>query len=66
VSSARRHRRHTAEAVLTDDAERLRALREAAIAGMAALDRGQYVEHADAPSLRAHLDALLDRALGDG
>lgn len=46
-----------------EDAARLQALREAAAAGLAALDRREYTELDGPDELEAHLDVLTDRAL---
>ncbi len=41
-----------------EEAAKLSALRAAAQIGVAALDRGEFKEFADAPALAAHLDKL--------
>ena len=46
-----------------EDAARLQALREAAAVGVAALDRGEFVEFAEPDDLIAHLDSLTEQAI---
>ena len=48
-----------------EDAARLAALRAAASLGLADLDRGAFREFSTVGALRAHLDAIADRALSD-
>ena len=46
-----------------EDAARLEALRDAATAGLAALERGAYTEFGEPDALFAHLNAVADRAI---
>jgi antitoxin ParD1/3/4 len=47
-----------------EDNAKLEALRQAAQTGIAAIERGDYVEFSDAASLKAHLNSVADAALG--
>jgi antitoxin ParD1/3/4 len=46
-----------------ENAARLDALRQAARAGAAAIDRGEFTEFADAKSLARHLDRVAAKAM---
>ena len=48
-----------------DDAAKLEALREAARAGIAAIEHGEARIFADADELALHLDSLVDAAIGE-
>jgi antitoxin ParD1/3/4 len=48
-----------------DEAAKFGVLRAAALAGLAAFDRGEFKEFADAPALIDHLNDLGDRVLSD-
>lgn len=48
-----------------EEATKLEALRAAAHIGLAAIDRGEFKEFADASALVAHLNTVADEALAD-
>jgi len=48
-----------------EDAARLDALRNAVDAGIAAFERGDFKEFADAEALRGHLDRIVDKVIAD-
>jgi antitoxin ParD1/3/4 len=48
-----------------DEAAKLAGLRAAALTGIAAFDRGEFREFAEASELIAHLDKMAERALDE-
>ncbi len=48
-----------------EDAAKLVALREAAVVGVAALERGEFTEFSDVDALVAYLDEVAERVVHD-